>query len=259
LSETASRVRQGLWHWRWTPAFILPVGLPWVLDTINSLSPIDINPRYLLILAATCVAFASLALGLNVAVGYTGLLNLGYIAFFAVGNYTYAILSSDQLHQHWPSALVLLVAVAVASILAFCLGLASIRLRGDYLAIITLGFGEIMRIFLLNLDRPINITGGVSGILNLDPIQLVNLKLFSDAQYYFLFLSFCYLFIFVLHRWVNSRIGRAWMAIRDDELAGYQRFSFSGRRLRGRSGHRERYRSRLCRVARLRVPLQFHD
>jgi len=202
-----------LGDWRFLPLAGAAIALPWMLDQL------PFNASYLLILAATCVAFACLALGLNVVVGYAGLLNLGYIAFFAIGAYTYAILASSQTERHWPVEAVLPVAVLAVVAMSLLLGVASLRLRGDYLAIVTLGFGEIIRQLIFNLDRPINITGGVSGILGIDPIQLADIKLLTHRDYYFLLLAFGLIFVFVLRRWETSRIGRAWMAIRDDELA----------------------------------------
>jgi branched-chain amino acid transport system permease protein len=204
---------------RWLAALALAIALPFALDLAAANLPFDLSGTYLLILAATCAAYACLALGLNVVVGYAGLLNLGYVAFYAIGAYTYAILASQQSGRHWPPAVVLPLAGLVVMAVALLLGLASLRLRGDYLAIVTLGFGEIVRQLLVDLDRPVNLTGGLNGILGIDPIHLGDLQLLSHRDYYFLLLAFCALFVFVLLRWERSRVGRAWMAIRDDELA----------------------------------------
>jgi branched-chain amino acid transport system permease protein len=210
---------QALGDRRWLVALALAIGLPFGLDLVADNLPFDVGASYLLILAATCVAYACLALGLNVVVGYAGLLNLGFVAFYGIGAYTYAILASQQSGRHWPPVLVLPLAGLVVAVVALLLGLASLRLRGDYLAIVTLGFGEIVRQLMVNLDRPVNLTGGLNGVLGIDPIRLADLQLLSHRDYYYLLLAFCALFVFVLLRWERSRVGRAWMAIRDDELA----------------------------------------
>jgi len=174
--------------------------------------------------------FTMLALGLNIVVGFAGLLDLGYIAFFAVGAYGYALLSSPQLGIHWPLMVVLPLGALVAAMFGILLGAPTLRLRGDYLAIVTLGFGEIIRIFLNNLNRPFNITNGPQGITLIDPLQLDgialsktyavgNIIIAAVHSYYFVFLGCALLAIFVSMRLEDSRIGRAWIAIREDELA----------------------------------------
>ncbi len=210
---------QALGDRRWIVGLALAIALPFGLDLAADNLPFDVSASYLLILAATCVAYACLALGLNVVVGYAGLLNLGFVAFYGIGAYTYAILASQQSGRHWPPVLVLPLAGVVVAVVALLLGLASLRLRGDYLAIVTHGFGEIIRQLMVNLDRPVNLTGGLNGVLGIDPIHLADLQLLSHRDYYYLLLGFCALFVFVLLRWERSRVGRAWMAIRDDELA----------------------------------------
>lgn len=174
--------------------------------------------------------YIMLALGLNIVVGYAGLLDLGYIAFFAVGAYCYALLSSPQLGLHLPFWIVLPLGALLACIFGVLLGAPTLRLRGDYLAIVTLGFGEIIRIFLNNLNAPINITNGPQGISMIDPIrfgefslgnthELFGLTFPSVHLHYYLFLFFTLLVIFISLRLEDSRIGRAWMAIREDEVA----------------------------------------
>jgi branched-chain amino acid transport system permease protein len=123
--------------------------------------------------------FIMLALGLNIVVGFAGLLDLGYIAFFAVGAYSYALLASPQFAVHWPFLLLLPLGAMVAALFGILLGAPTLRLRGDYLAIVTLGFGEIIRVLLNNLNRPVNITNGPQGITLIDPLQLGG---FSLAQ-----------------------------------------------------------------------------
>ena len=174
--------------------------------------------------------FIMLALGLNIVVGYAGLLDLGYIAFFAVGAYSYALLASPQFDLHWSFIALLPLGALVAAFFGVLLGTPTLRLRGDYLAIVTLGFGEIIRIFLNNLNRPYNITNGPQGITLIDPLQIAGASLskthtiagFTFApvhSYYFVFLACALISIFISVRLENSRIGRAWVAIREDELA----------------------------------------
>jgi branched-chain amino acid transport system permease protein len=174
--------------------------------------------------------FVMLALGLNIVVGFAGLLDLGYIAFFAVGAYAYALLASPQFGIHWSFLALLPLGALVAAVFGVILGAPTLKLRGDYLAIVTLGFGEIIRIFMNNLNRPINITNGPQGITLIDPIQLggvslaktydvLGLQIAAVHSYYFVFLACALLTMFVSLRLENSRIGRAWVAIREDELA----------------------------------------
>jgi branched-chain amino acid transport system permease protein len=174
--------------------------------------------------------FIMLALGLNIVVGYAGLLDLGYIAFFAVGAYSYALLASPQFDVHWSFLALLPLAAVIAAFFGVLLGAPTLRLRGDYLAIVTLGFGEIIRIFLNNLNRPYNITNGPQGITLIDPLQIVGMSLAKTHtifgltiapvhSYYFVFLVCAALSVFISMRLEDSRIGRAWIAIREDELA----------------------------------------
>ncbi|KVN28145.1 ABC transporter ATP-binding protein [Burkholderia pyrrocinia] len=187
--------------------------------------------------------YVMLALGLNVVVGFAGLLDLGYIAFYAVGAYTAALLSSPHLATqfewiaalapgglHIPFLIIVPIAMAIAAIFGILLGAPTLRLRGDYLAIVTLGFGEIVRIFMNNLDRPVNITNGPKGITGIDPVQvagfnlsqthsLFGIQLPSVYMYYYLFVLCALLVIWTCTRLQHSRIGRAWAAIREDEIA----------------------------------------
>ena len=117
------------------------------------------------------ILYVMLALGLNIVVGFAGLLDLGYIAFYAVGAYVYALLASPQFGLHLPFWVILPIGAAVAALFGVLLGAPTLKLRGDYLAIVTLGFGEIIRIFLNNLSRPVNITNGPQGIAGIDPVR----------------------------------------------------------------------------------------
>lgn len=174
--------------------------------------------------------YIMLALGLNIVVGYAGLLDLGYVAFYAVGAYCWALLASPHFGLNLPFWLILPFGAAVAALFGVLLGTPTLRLRGDYLAIVTLGFGEIIRIFLNNLNAPVNITNGPQGITLIEPISLfgfslgkkqeiLGITLSSPHLYYYLFLLCVALVVFVCMRLENSRIGRAWVAIREDEMA----------------------------------------
>ena len=174
--------------------------------------------------------YVLLALGLNIVVGYAGLLDLGYVAFFAVGAYCYALLSSPQFNLHWPLWVLLPLGAMVAACFGVLLGTPTLRLRGDYLAIVTLGFGEIIRIFLNNLGAPVNITNGPQGISGIDSLTVGSFNLGITHTWgifefvpvvnaYYLFLIGVLLAIVFSHRLERSRIGRAWAAIREDEIA----------------------------------------
>ena len=174
--------------------------------------------------------YIMLALGLNIVVGYAGLLDLGYIAFYAVGAYLYALLNSPQFGLFLPIWVILPLGALVAGICGMLLGAPTLRLRGDYLAIVTLGFGEIVRIFMNNLNSPVNITNGpqgISGIMPINfggvslsrPLEIFGFSIPSVHLYYYLFVLFALLIILVSIRLQNSRIGRAWVAIREDEIA----------------------------------------
>jgi branched-chain amino acid transport system permease protein len=164
-----------------------------------------------------------LALGLNIVVGYAGLLDLGYAAFFAIGSYSTAILASDQFNIHlsfWP---LLFVSALIAASFGIILGAPTLRLRGDYLAIVTLGFGEIVPRVFRNASK---ITGGVNGIVGVDQPKVPSILGFhgfnfgfNPVPYYYLMLGIIVLSMFLISNLRNSRLGRAWMAIREDEVA----------------------------------------
>jgi branched-chain amino acid transport system permease protein len=171
-----------------------------------------------------------LSLGLNIVVGFAGLLDLGYIAFYAVGAYVYALLASPHFNIHWPFWAILPIGAAVAALFGVLIGAPTLKLRGDYLAIVTLGFGEIVRIFLNNLSHPVNITNGPQGIARIDPFRVggvdfsksdsfLGLTFSGPIKYYYLLLLVLLAVIFINVRLQNSRIGRAWEAVREDEVA----------------------------------------
>ena len=194
-------------------------------------------------IADVALLYVMLALGLNIVVGYAGLLDLGYVAFFAVGAYMYGLLASPHLLEtfpalavyfpnglHMPLWVIVPVGAALAGLFGMLLGAPTLKLRGDYLAIVTLGFGEIIRVFMNNLDQPVNITNGPKGIDMIDSISIFGwslskkltlgeFEIASVTLYYYLFLALVLLSVLISHRIENSRIGRAWMAIREDEIA----------------------------------------
>ena len=192
---------------------------------------------------ALALLYVLLALGLNIIVGYAGLLDLGYVAFYAVGAYMYALLASPHLYEnfpwiaamlpdglHTPVWVVVPLAAGLAAIAGVLLGTPVLKLRGDYLAIVTLGFGEIIRVFLNNLEHPVNITNGPRGLDRIDSMSLFGMsfgkavdigdfRIPSVTLYYYLFLALVVASVVISHRLETSRIGRAWMAIREDEVA----------------------------------------
>jgi len=178
--------------------------------------------------------FVLLSLGLNIVVGFAGLLDLGYIAFYAVGAYVYALLASPHFNLHLQWWMILPIGAAIACLFGVVLGTPTLKLRGDYLAIVTLGFGEIIRIFMNNLSEPFNLTNGPKGISSIDPIHfptesfgvsfgnittLGPLQFNEATKYYYFLLAVLMLVIVVNLRLQDSRIGRAWEAIREDEIA----------------------------------------
>ena len=192
---------------------------------------------------AFAALYVMLALGLNIVVGFAGLLDLGYIAFYAVGAYMYALLASPHLTSNFETLaalfpqgfhnsvwLVIPLGAALAAFFGIVLGAPVLKLRGDYLAIVTLGFGEIIRIFLNNLNAPYNLTNGPQGITLIDPVRILGVN-FAKAQnlfglalpsvylYYYLFLFLMVVAIVICIRLQDSRLGRAWMAIREDDIA----------------------------------------
>ncbi len=194
-------------------------------------------------IADMALLYVLLSLGLNIVVGYAGLLDLGYVAFFAIGAYMYALLASPHLIEtfpaiaamfpqgmHSPIWIVIPASALLAGTFGILLGAPTLRLRGDYLAIVTLGFGEIIRVFLNNLDYPFNITNGPKGLGTIDSFHIFGLNFGDDLKiggfevasvslYYYLFLALVIFSIIISHRLQLSRVGRAWMAIREDEVA----------------------------------------
>ncbi|MBH9552788.1 branched-chain amino acid ABC transporter permease [Inhella gelatinilytica] len=191
----------------------------------------------------TALLYVLLALGLNIVVGYAGLLDLGYVAFYAVGAYMFALMGSPHLIEnfpliaewfpnglHTPLWIVIPLGAGLAALAGVLLGAPTLKLRGDYLAIVTLGFGEIIRVFMNNLEHPVNLTNGPRGIGSIDSIHVFGVSLSQKTSlfgielpgvtlHYYLFLALVVVSVLICHRLENSRIGRAWMAIREDEIA----------------------------------------
>jgi branched-chain amino acid transport system permease protein len=194
-------------------------------------------------IADMALLYVLLALGLNIVVGYAGLLDLGYVAFFAIGAYMFGLLNSPHLIENFPAIaamfpdgmhmpiwIVIPAAAGLAGVFGILLGAPTLRLRGDYLAIVTLGFGEIIRVFMNNLDHPVNITNGPRGLGQIDSLSFFGLnlgqkltigsfELASVSLYYYTFLVLVVFSVVISHRLQLSRVGRAWMAIREDEIA----------------------------------------
>ena len=174
--------------------------------------------------------YVMLALGLNIVVGFAGLLDLGFIAFYAVGAYTFALLGSPHFDIHLPFYISIPLGALFAAVFGLLLGTPVLKLKGDYLAIVTLGFGEIIRIFMNNLNAPINITNGPQGINLIDPIQIGGFSMGKTIEvagfalnpvhmYYYLFLALTVGVVIMAYRLQHSRIGRAWVAMREDQIA----------------------------------------
>ena len=192
---------------------------------------------------ALALLYVLLALGLNIVVGYAGLLDLGFVAFYAVGAYMFALMASPHLAEnfegfksmfpnglHTPIWVVIPAAALIAATAGALLGAPTLKLRGDYLAIVTLGFGEIIRVFLNNLEQPFNITNGPRGLDRIDSMRFAGIdfgkaleigdfKIAPVSLYYYLFLALVVASVVICYRLETSRIGRAWMAIREDEIA----------------------------------------
>ncbi|HET9296136.1 MAG TPA: branched-chain amino acid ABC transporter permease [Candidatus Binatia bacterium] len=196
---------------------------------------------YYLEVAIQIGIYVALALGLNIVVGFVGLLNLGFVAFYAIGAYLWAIFGSPQANEFIAGGIFplsanwffifLIFSIAAGALTGTLLGLPVLRLRGDYLAIVTLGFAEVVRAVVNNLDKPINITNGPKGIspivkppLFFKPwLEFFGLEIADSTLYplyfYFLVLLMALLIILITRRLEDSRVGRAWKAIREDELA----------------------------------------
>jgi branched-chain amino acid transport system permease protein len=188
--------------------------------------PLLTDNDYVIRVGVDTLIYMLLALGLNIAVGWAGLLDLGYVAFFGFGAYLFAILSSDQFDLHWPAIATVPIVVATTAILGLLLGLPSRRLLGDYLAIVTLFFLQLFVVLVSNADRlpipyfgHVDLTGSVNGIPNVDPFRLFGYRFTTNTQYFLLALGTFAIVLAALHLLNDSRTGRAWRALREDPLA----------------------------------------
>ncbi len=214
LVDQASR-RLPAWAW-----LIIMVGIGFTLPLLTSN---DLVIR----IAGNVALMGTLALGLNVVVGFSGLLDLGFVAFYGVGAYAYAYLSSDFTGIHLPTGETLILITVISALFGLLLGLPSLRLIGDYLAIVTLGFGQIFVQLMTSLTRvklpgqtsAIDLTGGPNGIVKLDPLRFFGFTASSVTDYYLILLVVLALMMLVIYHLHKSRIGRAWSALREDELA----------------------------------------
>jgi branched-chain amino acid transport system permease protein len=213
-----------------TPAVVLARGWANSPDSLKLLAfvalassvPFWTNEGDLFIFGLFTLLYAALGLGLNVVVGFAGLLDLGYVAFYGIGAYTYAELSSSQYGIHWPAEATIPIAMAAAALVGVVLGFASRRLLGDYLAIVTLFLGQAF-VFFTGVANPSiagkGLTGGANGIPQLDPLTFFGYSLTSTKQLYYFLLIVVALLATALYFANQSRTGRAWRALREDPLA----------------------------------------
>ena len=216
LGTLEARLRVVPW-WTWLALF----------TGLACLMPLGFESGYVRRVAFDTVIYVLLALGLNIVVGWGGLLDLGYVAFFGVGAYSYAILASDKFDYHVPPLLLIPIVTAIGAIVGYLVGLPSRRLTGDYLAIVTLFFLLVFTSVTTNGDQIFghNVTGGANGILNVDPLSLFGTELavehegvFSVSYFYVVLAAF--VVVYIALRFVNdSRTGRAWRSLREDALA----------------------------------------
>jgi ABC-type branched-subunit amino acid transport system permease subunit len=192
-----------------------------------ALLPAVAHSSYIQRVAFETVLYMLLALGLNVVVGWGGLLDLGYVAFYGIGAYSYALLSSDKLGIHLPTVIVVPLVVVIGAVAGFLVGLPSRRLVGDYLAIVTLFFLFLFLTVATNGDQLFghDVTGGANGILNIDPLEIFGQALAVEHQgafavaYLYVALAFFAVVYLALHFVNDSRTGRAWRSLREDSLA----------------------------------------
>lgn len=200
-----------------------------VIDLLPVVIMISGTNNYYVDVLTLAGIYSILALGLNIVVGFTGMFNLGYVAFYLVGAYVYGIASSPQVTNFLNASflpfsgnwfwLFLIIGGLAAAGLGFLLSLPVRRLKGDYLAIVSLGFAEILRLLANNLDKPVNITNGPKGISPIQSPELFGLSLSKPIDFYIIVLILFVIALVVTMRLNNSRIGRSWTSIREDELA----------------------------------------
>jgi branched-chain amino acid transport system permease protein len=192
----------------WLSLLVLLIGGPYLLQSTSM--------AFLIRMGGIAGLYMLLALGLNLVVGFVGLLDLGFMAFYAIGAYTAALLAI----QGWSFIPCALAAIAVSVLFRMFIGFPALRLRGDYLAIVTLGFGEVTRLTVTNWDA---LTNGPKGLPRvgqaIPPISLFGFEFSSNLHYYYLIAACVVAAVWICHRLDHSRLGRAWVAIREDEIA----------------------------------------
>ena len=216
IGDVEDRLRRAPW-WAWLVLFVAAFAL----------LPVVSGDGYIRRVAFDTTIYMLLALGLNVVVGWGGLLDLGYVAFYGIGAYTYALLNSHQLGVHLPTLVTIPIVVVIGAVAGFLVGLPSRRLIGDYLAIVTLFFLQIFLTVATNGDQIAghNITGGANGILNVDPLHLLGHSLVVQHQgvfavgYLYIAIALFAVVYAALHFVNHSRTGRAWRSLREDPLA----------------------------------------
>jgi ABC-type branched-subunit amino acid transport system permease subunit len=207
---------------RWVDAHLPPWARLAIFAALAATLPLWMDRGDLFAYGIFTLIYIMLGLGLNVVVGYAGLLDLGYVALFGFGAYFYALLSSEQYGIHWPSWISIPLVVTSTALLGLVLGIPSRRLLGDYLAIVTLFFGQAFVVF-VNAANPTvagkGLTGGPNGIADIDPNDIFGYELISRTQQYYFILGVVLLILIGLHFLSESRTGRAWRALREDPLA----------------------------------------
>jgi ABC-type branched-subunit amino acid transport system permease subunit len=216
-SGTLAGISTRLPTWAW---FLLIIAIGFVI-------PLLTDNTFVIRVAGNIALMAILAMGLNLVVGYAGLLDLGFVAFYGIGGYIYAYLSSDFTGIHLPTWLTLIIVMGIGALFGLLLGSPSLRLVGDYLAIVTLGFGQIFvqlmtsltRVNVPGQEKPVNLTGGPNGIVNLDPFSIFGFTASGVTDYYYVLLVVMVIILLICFHLNNSRVGRAWRSLREDELA----------------------------------------
>jgi ABC-type branched-subunit amino acid transport system permease subunit len=207
---------------RWIDSYVPPWARLAIFAAFAATLPLWMGRGDLFAYGIFTLIYVMLGLGLNVVVGYAGLLDLGYVALFGFGAYFYALLSSEHYGIHWPSWISIPLVVTSTALLGLVLGIPSRRLLGDYLAIVTLFFGQAFVVF-VNAANPtvagMGLTGGPNGIADIDPNDIFGYELVSRTQQYFFILGVVLLILIGLHFLSESRTGRAWRALREDPLA----------------------------------------
>jgi len=215
MAKTFSAVRESFGR---IPRWVYIVAALALAIAFPQLERVGIIDTLWLRVGTRTLVYVLLAVGLNLVLGETGLLHLGYVAFFAVGAYSTAILSSPRLGMHWNFWVIIIVAAALSMLFGFVIGLPTLRLRGDYLAIVTLAFGEITRMTFNNWESVTNGPGGIPGIY---PPNLFGWVVDKPAEFFYVLLVAVIIIVWLLNNLKNSRIGRAWNALREDEIASH--------------------------------------